>query len=175
VSRRPKRAPRVVKAKTEPGPRSREGEGRTWLPESSRRRPNRAPRIVKAKAEPGPQSRDRSRKPSRPRGQHRSSGSSFAVLRALYTCLGLHLAARRRPNAPLHEVQTLRTATTAPHRFQGHECEPTSAGVGVVGAKVAAAYVRKAAYRLVESDSFALSVDGRKSREAGLQTRSRNG
>ncbi len=36
---------------------------------------------------------------------------------------------------------------------------------------MAAAYVRKAAYRLVESDSFALSIGGRKSREAGLQTR----
>jgi hypothetical protein len=136
-------------ASTETSSQSRESEGRN-----------------------GPQSRDRSRKPSRPPGQHRSSGSSSAVLRALYTCLGLHLAARRRPNAPLHEVQTLRTATTAPHRFQGHECEPTSAGVGVVGAKVAAAYVRKVAYRPVESDSFTLSVGERKSRQAGLQTRS---
>lgn len=57
-------------------------------------------------------------------------------------------------------------------RVNRHSCQetlPRSQWLAsrVVGAEVAGAYVWKAAYRLVESDSFPLSVGGRKSREAG--------
>ena len=69
--------------------------------------------------------------PIEPSFQHRSSGSSSAALRVstharAYTSRGCTSRARHRPNAPLHEVQTLHAATDAPHRLRRCDYEGLS-------------------------------------------------
>ena len=69
------------------------------------------------------------------------------------------------------------TSREAGERANPHSCQetlPRSQWLAdrVVDVEVAGAYGRKASYRSAESDSFPLSVGGKKSREAGLQPQS---
>jgi hypothetical protein len=159
-----------VKAKAGTGTQSRQGE-----------------------AETGTQSRFPSPKPSRPTELLQSSGSLSAALWDLFVSPCLRLVPRRRRNAPLDNEQTLRAATTSPHRLQGHEYEglsradqsaklalttnaqnralPSRTSTQVRKPKTRQAHRQDALINVASAIIAPVAIGSRKSREAGRQPR----